>query len=239
MITNLGRWTEADIDSLLASAQKLPTPGARVGFLSKSFMGLPYVAHTLVGSETESEQLVVNLAGVDCFTLLDYLDAMRQSASYGEFVERLKDVRYRRSAVAFRSRNHFFSDWPAFRADSIEDITALTGGTSVVPVEKVLNLKSDGGRWLQGIEPFPRRITYIPTERLDEMMLAGLRTGDYIGIYSDADGLDVSHVGVLVKGPFMSYLRHASSVPEKMRVLDDELLPYLSGRPGLIIYRPK
>lgn len=239
MMTDLGQWSEKEFDVLLQTAQKLPGAGSRIGFLSKQFMGVPYKAGTLTGSATAVEQLVVNLAGVDCFTYLDYLEAMRRSSSYGEFIENLKAVRYQNGEVDFRSRNHFFSDWPVYQHDFIEDVTGSAGGDAVITVGKMLNVKADGSHWLSGIAPRMRGVVYLPSERLDERIVAGLRTGDYIGIYDDMAGLDVTHVGVIVKGTFVAYLRHASSVPNKLRVVDDELLPFLSDKPGVIVYRAK
>lgn len=236
---DLGKWTETELDVLLGTAQKMPAPGGRIGFLTKQFMGVPYRAATLIGSDTEPEQFVVNLSAVDCFTLLDYLEAMRRSETYARFVETLKCVRYRNCAVEYRMRNHFFSDWPAYQPDCIADVTAQIGNAACETVDKVLNAKADGGFWLPGIDSRRRRITYIPADRVDARVLSGLRTGDYAGIYSACEGLDVSHVGIIVKGPFVTYFRHASSAVGRMRVLDDDLAEYIAGKPGLIVYRPK
>lgn len=236
---NLGKWTEAELDALLSMAQKMPTPGGRIGYLTKQFMGVPYQSRTLIGSNTEPEQLVVNLSAVDCFTLLDYLEAMRRSANTAEFIEHLKQVRYRNGEISYATRNHFFSDWTVYQPDFIEDVTVQIGGDHVGESEKKLNLKADGGCWIPGLQPCIRRISYIPSGHVDARVLAGLRTGDYVGMYADLAGLDVTHVGVVVKGPFVTYLRHASSTAGRMKVLDDDLLDYLSDKAGLIIYRAK
>lgn len=236
---DLGKWTESELDALLSTAQKMPAPGGRLGFLTKQFMGVPYRAATLIGSDTEPEQFVINLSAVDCFTLLDYLEAMRRSGSYARFVETLKCVRYRNCAVEYRMRNHFFSDWPAYQPEFITDVTGQIANGACETVDKVLNAKADGGFWLPGIDTRRRRITFIPADRVDAPVLAGLRTGDYAGIYSASEGLDVSHVGIVIKGPFVTYFRHASSAADRMRVIDDDLAEYLAGKPGLIVYRPK
>ena len=67
-------------------------------------------------------------------------------------------------------------------------------------------------------------------------MYGQLRTGDYIGIYSDLSGLDVSHVGIIVKDSLGIKFRHASSVARK--VVDQDFATYISGKPGIIIIRP-
>jgi len=238
-IVDLGQWTEKTLDELLRSARRLPGEGGRIGYLSKYFLGIGYQAGTLVGSASVPEQLVISLASLDCFTLLDYLEAMRRSASFADFVEALSCVRYRHCVVDYRHRHHFFSDWTAYQRERIDDITDTVADAAVVVVEKQLNRKADGSAWVPGIEAIVRTVTYLPSEKIDEGVLGMLRTGDYIGVYSEAEGLDVSHVGVVVKGPFVSYLRHASSSPDKKRVLDEELRQYLEGKPGIVVYRAK
>jgi hypothetical protein len=236
---DFGKWTESEINALLGTAQKMPTPGGRIGFLTKQFLGVPYQSGTLTGSDTVPEQFVVNLSAVDCFTLLDYLEAMQRSATCAEFLDVLRCVRYRNCAVEYCMRHHFFSDWSLFQQDRIDDVTAQIGGDCSVSAAKRLNLRADGTCWIPGIPPFKREITFIPSGSLNARVLAGLRTGDYAGIYTDLAGLDVTHVGVIVKGPFITYLRHASSAPGKMRVIDDDLVEYLANKPGLIVYRAK
>lgn len=41
-----------------------------------SFLDIPYQANTLIGSSIIPEELVVNFNDVDCFTLLDYIQAI-------------------------------------------------------------------------------------------------------------------------------------------------------------------
>jgi hypothetical protein len=64
-----------------------------------------------------------------------------------------------------------------------------------------------------------------------------LRSGDYVGIYSEHAGLDVSHTGLIVKKSGQVLLRHASSRSNVKRVLDEDLLDYLRDKPGLVVYR--
>jgi len=75
--------------------------GERIAFLSDHFHGIPYLENTLVGGANTDEVFVVNLASVDCYTLIDYIEAMRLSSSFEDFVEFLKKIRYR--AESYRS----------------------------------------------------------------------------------------------------------------------------------------
>jgi phosphoenolpyruvate-protein kinase (PTS system EI component) len=106
-----------------------------------------------------------------------------------------------------------------------------------VSVRKRLNRKEDGSFFLQGIEPQLRTITYLPAEALEETAALRLRAGDYAGIYTEREGLDVSHVGIIVRAEGVPMIRHASS--DAGAVIDQEAAGYLKGRPGLVVLRPR
>ena len=102
---------------------------------------------------------------------------------------------------------------------------------------KELNRKTDGSLWLPGLATVKREISHIPSQKISPQILRAIKTGDYIGIYSDRDGLDVSHTGIAVRKNGGVYLRHASLVHKK--VLDEELATYMKNKPGLLVYRVK
>lgn len=235
----LGRWTEEAIDSLLQVSSTIADAGERIEFISRRFIGTPYRATTLIGDEKEPEVLVINLESVDCFTLLDYVEAMRLSGSFDEFREKVKRVRYQWGKVAYERRNHFFTDWRELNGDFVEDVTARTGGEKTRTVRKMLNVRDDGTPFLPGIQPREREIRYIPSEALDRMVAANLRTGDYAGIYSERSGLDVSHAGIVIRDGEGLHFRHASSAERHMKVVDEDFRAYLAARPGLVVLRPK
>jgi len=238
MFRNLGKWTEAELDEMIRSAAEMPSSGERISLISEHFLGAEYQSSTLIGSNEETEVPVINLEGLDCFTLLDYVEAMRISGSYREFEANLMRVRYKNGIVSFRDRNHFFTDWTANNPTFVKDITKESGGASARTVQKTLNLRSDGTLYISGIEPVRRTISFIPSGLMDNQVMKAIRTGDYAGIYSEDDGLDVSHVGILIRRGDAVYLRHASSRTDAGRVIDEVLDSYLKGRPGMIILRP-
>ena len=88
-------------------------------------------------------------------------------------------------------------------------------GGSAVGVEKSLNLKEDGSTFLPGIAVVKRELYYIPSSEVNDEVIARLRTGDYVGMYADIDGLDVTHTGIIIKKDDGIYLRHASSKKEQ------------------------
>jgi len=163
---------------------------------------------------------------------------MRLSGSFADFQKSLKQVRYKNGIVLFGTRNHFFTDWAEFRSAFVRDATKETGQGRVRELQKTLNRKDDGTFFLNGIEPVDRTIAYVPREEIDGTMLQRLKTGDYAGIYSDMPGLDVSHVGIIIRAGASLFLRHASSSSDLRKVVDQDLAQYVKGKPGLIILRP-
>lgn len=234
---NLGSWSDAELAQIITTAHQLDTPGAQIAALSAHFIATPYVANTLIGGPHTAEQLVVNLAGFDCFTLLDTIEALRRASGPADFPERLREVRYRAGEVNYASRRHFFSDWATGDTSAIADVTAAVGQGRAQTVVRRLNLKADGGHWLPGIPVVQREMTFIPTAEIDRQLLSALRSGDYLGIYTTHAGLDVSHTGVLVIDGERIMLRHASSRMDVKQVVDVDLLEYLQGKPGLVVYR--
>jgi len=69
---------------------------------------------------------------------------------------------------------------------------------------------------------------------VDQKIVSQLRTGDFIGIYSQASGLDVSHVGLAVRKDGVLHFRHASSAQEFRRVIDQDFFSYVAPRPGIV-----
>lgn len=221
-----------------AAARQEPKPGRQVEILSAGFLGLPYVESPLIGSDSQKEVLVNDLSRLDCFTLLDFVEALRRSTDLAEFDRKLLAVRYRDGHLSYQHRHHYFSDWGLANRPHLQDMTLDIAGTYAVILPKSLNLNQAGTLWLQGLPVRDIQLGYLPTTALDEPTLAHLHTGDYVGIVSLKPGLDVSHTGILIWQGGTLYLRHASSRAETRRVLDEPLLPYLQGKPGIILFRP-
>jgi len=236
---NLGKWTERDLDELIGASARIEDLSTRIGVLSEQFLGVDYGESTLIGDMSRPEVLAVNLERLDCFTFIDYVEAMRLSRSFGEFKENLVKVRYRSGKVSYLLRNHFFTDWVDFNIKHVMDLTGVVGGEAVEKTMKTLNLKEDETHFLEGIAPRIREITFIPAEFVDDRVVAGLQTGDYAGIYSEKAGLDVSHVGIIIKNKGTTRLRHASSLRLYRKVIDQDLKKYLIGKPGLVVLRAK
>ncbi len=235
----LGRWTQDRLNNLMRESLDITDAGERIKFLSRFFLGVDYKGSTLIGDADSPEFFVINLDKVDCFTFIDYIEAMRISVSFPEFKENLQKVRYREGKIEFENRNHFFTDWIDFNDNLITDVTDQVSDQRAESITKTLNLKEDGSFFINGIQPRERKISYIPSDVLDERVISNLKTGDYAGIYSNFHGLDVSHVGIVIKEGNNIYIRHACSDKKHRKVLDQDLNEYMTHKPGLIVLRPK
>jgi hypothetical protein len=235
----LGRFSENGLNRIMRESSQIGDIGGRINFLSATFLGIDYAESTLIGDKDAPEVFVINFDGVDCFTFIEYVEAMRLSETFSAFEENLKRVRYRSGKVSFINRNHFFTDWKESNSDFVEDATGKIGGDKKITIQKTLNQKKDGTFFLHGIPSLNREISYIPSDVIDNSVLDRLKTGDYAGIYSATEGLDVSHVGIIVWKGDSIYLRHASSQKEIRKVVDQDFRGYVAARPGIMILRPK
>ncbi|HAG51265.1 MAG TPA: DUF1460 domain-containing protein [Deltaproteobacteria bacterium] len=250
----LGRWTKEELDRILQEASGINDAGERIEFISGKFLSVDYKESTLIGDKSTPEVFVINLEGVDCMTFVEYVEAMRLSNSFSGFMENLKKVRYRMGKITFENRNHFFTDWLESNSRFIADVTEAIGGSKTKKVKKKLNLKlvpeepapylirgfsrgKDGTYILPGIAVKDREVKYIPADAIDDAVLDKLKTGDYVGIYSKDDGLDVSHVGIIIQAQGTTLLRHASSLAGK--VADEDLKKHIAKKEGLVVLRPR
>ncbi|WP_017906440.1 N-acetylmuramoyl-L-alanine amidase-like domain-containing protein [Pseudomonas asplenii] len=223
------------IESRLAS-EGHPDTGRRIDEISASFLGTPYVPHMLVGSATSAEKLVIDFRGLDCFTYLDYVEALRKSDSVPRFIENVVRTRYEHGDISYLNRKHFFTDWAHATPLNARDVTRETSSASTT-VTKVLRTPSAGGQTGQSGSEVTRAINYIPSQFVDEAVISRLHTGDYIGIYTPAQGLDVTHTGIFImtdKGPV---LRNASAQSSHYQVIDSPFLAYVKKTPGIVVLR--
>jgi hypothetical protein len=238
-IINTGKWTIDGLNALIVQAAKVNGTSARIDFISRQFLGVPYQEKTLVGGPYTPELLVINLAGVDCFTFLDYVEAMRRSKSYDDFKRNLKIIRYQSGRVDYQHRNHYVTDWIEFNADLIADVTEQIGADKTKKAAKILNGGTDNKKLLPGVPGRKRVINYIPAEALREEIAKRLKTGDYVGIYTNRPDLDVSHVGIVIRDGNKLLFRHASSKGPHRKVIDEDFMKYMVNKPGLVILKAR
>jgi hypothetical protein len=232
VLLRLGSWTIESLDVFLKIAAEVTDISARIELISRQFLGVSYGSHTLVGSPEVAETLAVNFEAVDCFTYLDYVEAMRLSRSFEDFLGKLKLVRYTSGIVTHGTRHHFFTDWVG--SGKVNDVTTDVGGQATRQILKTLNLKGDGSYLLPGVPAMDRMVHFVGP-KMNPASVSKLQTGDYVGIYTESSGLDVSHVGIIVKAGDALNFRHASSV--QGRVIDQDFGEYMKGKPGIVVLR--
>ncbi|WP_241292907.1 DUF1460 domain-containing protein [Burkholderia stabilis] len=239
-LANLNPETSAKLDALLAirAAQPDSATGPLIEALSREFLGTPYRGDMLKGSSTMPEQLVIDFSGLDCYTYLDYVEAARKATTKTDYASRLVPTRYVNGDISFTHRRHFFTDW-AYRPQVLADDVTATISVHATTVTKQLNRKTDGSAYLPGLPVVSRDIVHIPSEFVDDYVVSRLRTGDYIGIYAKADGLDVTHVGFFIDTPDGPMLRNASSKKANMKVVDSPFVEYVKNTPGIVVLRPR
>jgi hypothetical protein len=226
--------------------------------LGTYFEGTPYVAHTL--EKGDEEQLVVNLRGLDCTTLVENCLALAKTIQSDEhtferFTKELKNVRYRSGKIeGYPSRLHYTTDW-IFDNQQKKLVRNLSKEIGTTPYPKEINFMSthpDSYRQLKDSSKLltiivqkesdinSRQHFYIPEEKLAEVE-DQLMDGDIVGITTSVDGLDISHMGILVRKAGRIHLLHASSAAEKVVLSDETLEEYLlssKSATGIMVARP-
>ncbi len=221
------------------------------------FLGTPYVAHTL---ETEPEQLVINLREMDCTTFAENCLAISKTIqsenhTFEQFAKELITIRYRNGKIdGYPSRLHYFSDWIFDNQQkrlvaNVSKELAATGYDKTVDFmsthpESYKQLK-DSALLVKKILGQEQNINarqqfYIPENKI-EAIEDQLMDGDIVGITTRVEGLDIAHVGILIRKAGRIHLMHASSVAEEVVVSENTLENYLlnsESSTGIMVARP-
>jgi len=248
---------KGQIFELFAEETNAPTSVLMVK-LGTWFMETPYVAHTL--EKGDEEQLVVNLRELDCTTLVENCLALAKTIQSGEhtfeqFTKELKNVRYRSGKIdGYPSRLHYTTDW-IFDNQQKKLVRNLSKEIGATPYPKEINFMSthpdsyrqlkDSSHLVEIIAQKERDINsrqhfYISEEKLAEVE-DQLMDGDIVGITTSIEGLDISHMGILMRKAGRIHLLHASSAAEKVVLSEETLEEYLmnsKSTTGIMVARP-
>ncbi|WP_163708636.1 N-acetylmuramoyl-L-alanine amidase-like domain-containing protein [Mangrovibacterium lignilyticum] len=240
-----------------ATDNHLPT-GELVFKIGKSFLGSPYVSHTL---ETgKDEKLVVNLRELDCTTFDETCLALALTikagkTDFGSYAGQLEQVRYRNGIRnGYLSRLHYFSDWlynnsekglvspldKSFQSSFNKNINFMSTHPASYPVLKSNpELVAQIAKQEKTISS--REFYFLPKENL-KVNEKQLQDGDFVGITTSIAGLDIAHVGLVIWVDGRVHLLHASSALEKVVISDQPLADYLAAKKsftGIMIARPQ
>lgn len=221
------------------------------------FKETPYVAHTL---ESDEEQLILNLRGLDCTTYAENCLALVNTVksddpSLERFADELKHIRYRDGKIdGYLSRLHYFSDWIQ-ENEKKGLIKNISKEIANMPYTKTINFMSthpesyrqlkDSSELVEKIavkekEISEREMYYIPEDQISEMEHL-LQEGDIAGITTGIEGLDISHVVILFRKNGKIHPMHASTAAAKVVVDERTLEEYLQNSKsatGVMVARP-
>lgn len=197
--------------------------------ISGLLLGKPYVTNPLIGAADAPEVFTVSMEGFDCVTFVETVLALALSREPAEFPEFMQRIRYERSIVDWKHRNHYMTGWiqSNVRAGIVEDLTDQMG-----PVHRRRCLSA-----LQGLPEKTVDVRCVPKVRFVRH-LGEARDGDLIFFASTKRNLDVYHCGVLMLDDDTMMLRHASR--KRGAVVEEPLEGFLrrNRMAGCILVRP-
>jgi hypothetical protein len=235
------------INELLAKGQQsgLNEANALIEFYARQLLGTPYVAHTLEGDE---EMLTINIHELDCLTFIETLYALTKATlnkrlSWRDFAANIENVRYRGGEMGdYSTRIHYISEWIIdnnVRGNLVEVTPDLPHADYMIKnidymthhTASYRQLKDDTAmvEKIRKHELRNHRFPYLKRSWLnDKAVKAALRSGDFVSLVTKAEGLDVSHNGIIIvdeKGD--PYLLDASMSGGKVMLESKPLFKYL------------
>ena len=235
------------INGLLAKGNEsgIADANALIEFYARQLLGTPYVAHTL---EADEEVLTINIHELDCLTFIESLYALTRATlnhrySWRDYAANIENVRYRGGTMGdYSSRIHYISEWIIdnhLRGNLVEVTPDLPHADYMVKNIDYMSKNPSQYRQLKNdtamVEKIRRhelrqhRFPYLKRSWLDDKEVkAALRSGDFISLVTKADGLDVSHNGIIIvddKGD--PYLLDASMSGGKVMLESKPLFKFL------------
>ena len=213
--------------------------------IGKSFIGTNYAANTLDKGDTE--ELVINLTGLDCTTFLEnaltFARCIKEGkTSFKDYQNELQKIRYRDGIInGYTSRLHYFSDWiyDNERKGIVKNISEEIGGDSLKFKLNFMSEHPDSYVQLKKVPSYlpiikeqeeqinKRKYYYIPKKKVVSIENK-IHNGDLIAIISNVKGLDINHVGIAVKmDDGRIYFMHAPDVGYKVQITKIPLADYL------------
>lgn len=212
--------------------------------IALSFIGTPYVAHTL---ETDtSESLVINLDAFDCTTFIETCLALtitiqNQNANFNDYSSTLKQIRYRNGNINnYSSRLHYFTEWILNNEQKgfISNITQELGG--VVYQKKIDFMSTHSSAYKQlandttlikTIKEIETQLSnceqyFIPKENIANIE-SMLESGLIVAFTTSINGLDIIHTGITTRVENEIRLLHASSDLNKITISEKTLNQYI------------
>lgn len=242
--------------NLFSSKTKMPISDLIVE-IGLSFLGTPYVVASLENGL--DEKMVVNLRELDCTTFAENCLALARTVKLGKtdfesYVSELEYIRYRDGKRnQYPSRLHYFSEW--IHNNHVKGLINETVNKNGVKSDKTINYMSthpadypvlkDHPELIPAIAKQEKELTttgfmYFPKTDIPNLY-KNLQHGDIIALTSSIDGVDVNHVGIIIKKENEFYLLHAPLSGKKVLVSDGPITDFIkpnSKNNGIMIARP-
>lgn len=208
-----------EINGLLEKGLKSgkKTANELVALYARELIGRPYVAHTLEGAQ---EMLTINIDELDCTTFVETLYALARTTlnerySWRDYANNLEEIRYRGGKMeGYASRLHYISEWAVdntSRGNIVEITKDISGARELVKTINFMTTHRDSYPSLKDDETFEKiksyeqgyrnhKTYYIKKEHLNgKDVLSMVQEGDLVGLVCKTPGLDISHMGMVVK----------------------------------------
>lgn len=224
-------------------------------YIARQFVGIPYVAHTL--DKTDDERLVITLKGMDCTTYVENVVAFAQCAfnnktKWSDFLNAIKQVRYRGGKLSYENRLHYFDWWleDNEKKGFVKEMNILEFPFTATQTLKI-NYMSENYLSYNMLRNHPERVKalklledktngkvvrYIPTSALNDntTLRKAIHNGDILGLVTNKKNLDTTHLGIAIWHKDGLYLLNASSLKKNgSKVVEptETLYQYLKARP--------
>jgi len=226
--------------------------------IGKSFIGTDYVAFTL--EKGDKENVVVNLAGLDCYTFFESTFAISRcikngKTSFEDYLKEIENLRYRGGKINdYPSRLHYFSDWlfDINKRGIGKDVTKLIGGELINKKINFMSTHVDSYKRLKENPKFVAEIAVIEKEMSERdyywipqakitSVESKIQSGDILGITTTVDGLDIAHTGIAIRmEDGRIHFMHAPIVGKKVQITEKPLADYIAGNKkqnGIMVLR--
>ena len=260
------QYTKSDsvkVESFLMEANKQDFTTNWVLYFSSKLMGIPYVAKTLEGNDTE--KLIINLRQLDCTTFVENVMALsicaqRRLYTFNDFCRCLRLLRYKNGMISYPTRLHYFTQWIADNTDLgfVKEIQSPDSVFTRIQTLDINYMSTHSAQypmlvrhpsWISEIEKCEKdlqgkQFRYIPKEEINNSnaFRDAIKDGDIIAITTKKKGLDTSHIGFAVWHLDGLHLINASQIHKKVVDEPMTLYNYMQEHPsqvGIRIIRPK
>lgn len=225
--------------------------------IGESFLGTPYVSATLENGI--EEKMVINLSELDCTTFVENVLALSRTVKSGKkdfesYVSELQKIRYRDGIRnGYPSRLHYFSEWISNNQQkAIVDGSVNRNGQKTA---KVINFMSSHPADYPVLKEHPELVPEIANQEKELCrhefwyfpktdignLYKNLNQGDIVALTSSIEGVDINHVGIIIKKGSEFYLLHAPLSGKKVLISDGPITDFLkpaSKNSGIMIARP-